>query len=652
MSVKIGVYVCHCGSNISQTVDVEDAVKYASTLPGVVVAKEYKYMCSDPGQDIIKKDVKEKGINRVVVAACSPLMHEPTFKAALAQSGLNPYYLQMANIREHCSWVTDDKVKATEKAKALINAAVRRLVHHEALESRQVDVIPKAIVIGGGIAGIEAALKLANAGKKVILVEKSPSIGGHMAQFDKTFPTLDCSACILTPKMVEVGRNPNITLMSWSEVVEVSGSVGNFKVKIKKKPRYIDESKCISCQLCVGKCPVKVSSEFEAGLGTRGAIYTPFAQAVPAIPVIDKENCTYFKTEKCQVCAKLCPVDAVDYNQEEKIIEEEAGAIIIATGFELFDCKRIPQFGYGRLDNVLTSLEFERMLNASGPTNGKIVMKDGRTPKTVAIIHCVGSRDENYNEHCSRVCCMYAVKYAHLLKDKLDADVYNMYIDLRCFGKGYEEFYGRVLEEGVVFIRGRAAEVSCEPLSDTEEGKLIVKVEDTLLARTRRMPVDMVILCAGLEPSSGTKELLKSITCSSSKDGFILEKHPKLAPVSTATDGIFVAGCCQGPKDIPDSVAQGAAAAAEALVLIDKGKVDIEPITAVIDEDKCSGCRICNNLCPYSAIEFDQEKKVSKVNETLCKGCGTCVAACPIGAIKGRHFTDSAIHAEIEGILI
>lgn len=471
-----------------------------------------------------------------------------------------------------------------------------------------------------------------------------------MAQFDKTFPTLDCAACILTPKMVDVGRHPNIKLMTYSEITEVSGYVGNFKVKIRQNPKYINEEKCISCQLCVGKCPVKIPSEFEAGIGTRGAIYIPFAQAVPAIPVIDRENCTYFKTGKCRICAKLCPLDAVDYNQTEKIIEEEVGVIIAATGFDLFDCGRVPQFGYGRLPNVLNSLEFERMLNASGPTNGKIIMKNGQEPKSIAVIHCVGSRDENYNAYCSRVCCMYALKYSHLIKDKLDADVYQMYIDLRCFGKGYEEFYSRILDEGVNFIRGKSAEVV--EGAETQTGKLVVKVEDTLTSKTCAVPVDMVILCAALEPSAGTKQLLSAITCSNSKDGFLLEKHPKLAPVATATDGVYIAGCCQYPKDIPDTVAQGAAAAAEALSLIDKGKVEIEPITAVIDEDRCSGCMICNTMCPYTAIEFDAEKKVSRVNEALCKGCGTCVAACPIGAIKGRHFTDKAIFAEIEGILV
>jgi len=650
--IKIGVYVCHCGSNIAQTVDVEALSKYAATLPNVVVSREYKYMCSDPGQDIIKKDIKELDLNRVVVAACSPLMHEPTFRRAVAAAGLNPFYFQMANIREHCSWVIDDKAKATAKAKSLISGAVRRVEHHEELESKEAPVNPKTLVVGGGITGIEAALKIANAGKQVIMVERTPSIGGHMAQFDKTFPTLDCSACILTPKMVDAGRHKNITLHSYSEVVEISGYVGNFKVKIKKKPRYVDEEKCNGCQLCTTKCPVKVKSEFEAGMGTRGAVYTPFAQAVPATPVIDFEHCTYFKTGKCQICAKLCDKGAVDYTQAEKIIEIEVGVIIVATGFELFDCNKIPQFGYGRLDNVLNSLEFERLLNASGPTSGKIQLKNGEVPQSVAIIHCVGSRDENYNAHCSRVCCMYGLKYAHLLRDRIDAKVYELYIDMRCFGKGYEEFYTRILEEGVTFIRGKAAEITKEAQTKDEEGKLIIKVEDTLLAKTRRLPVDMVVLCAGLEASSGTKQLMQAITCSNSKDGFLLEKHPKLAPVSTATDGVYIAGCCQGPKDIPDCVAQGLAAASEALSLIDKGKVDIEPITAIIDEDKCSGCKICNTMCPYTAIEFDAVKKVSRVNEALCKGCGTCVAACPIGAIKGRHFTDKAIFAEIEGILV
>jgi heterodisulfide reductase subunit A len=1115
MSEKIGVYVCHCGTNISHTVDVEDVTGFASGLLDVAVARDYKYMCSDPGQDLIKKDIVEQGLTRVVVASCSPLMHEPTFRYAVQSAGVNPYLMQMANIREQCSWVTPDRKAGTEKAKRLVSAAVRRVVLQKPLEPKEAPVNPNTLVIGAGITGIEAALKIADSGKKVYLVEKSSTIGGHMAQFDKTFPTLDCAACILTPKMVQVGRHPNVELMTYAEVSEVSGYVGNFKVKVKKKPRYINAEKCTGCGDCEKVCGVEVDSEFEENMSKRKAAYRAFPQAVPGAYVIDKhgnppcrnacpagvnaqgyielisqkkykeawdlirrtmplpavcgrvcyhwceKECerarvdepiainalkrfasdfvyrntlakgellplkyeekvavvgsgpsglacafklakkgypvTVFETmpkaggmlrygipefrlsegildselttigecgikietgkafgkdltheglekegykafylavgawkgleldmegeslenvytaidflkrvkcgekietgnkvlvvgggnsamdaartavrlgakevsivyrrsreempahpieiegaeqegvkllfltapnrikgkekvealecirmdlgppdasgrrrpipqagtefdipadtviiaagqapiaanmikdlrisaggtivvdpetfqtnirnvfaggdcitgpasvveafncgneaavsidkflrgldmktgrevrmrrvervdiegvtpaarrkmpeipvserkssfseverglsevdavaeaERCLSCAvcsecleceKACGAGAVDHGQQPEEVEIDVGAIVVATGFDLFDCSKVPQFGYGRLPNVLNSLEFERLSHASGPTGGKILLRNGKEPKSLAIVHCVGSRDEHHNKYCSRVCCMYGMKMAHLVREKTGARVYEFYIDIRAFGKGYEEFYHRMLEEDVEFIRGKVAEVTDAALSPEEEGKLVVRCEDTLLGFTRRIPVDMVVLCAALEPRTDATELRQLLGCSRSKDGFLLEKHPKLAPVSTATDGVFIAGACQGPKDIPDSVAQGAGAAAEALSLIDRGKVEIEPITSVIDSELCSGCRICNELCPYSAIEFKEDDKISSVIDALCKGCGTCAAACPSGAISSQHFTDDVIFSEIEGVLI
>lgn len=652
MSTKIGVYVCHCGANIANTVDVVAVKEFAEKLPNVAIAREYKYMCSDPGQDLIKKDIKEFNLDRVVIASCSPLLHEPTFRNACEDGGLNPYYMQMVNIREQCSWVHNDKPKGTEKAKSLVNAAVNRVLYQKALEKRKAPIEQKVLIVGGGIAGIEAALKIANSGKKVVLVEKEPSIGGHMAKLDKTFPTLDCSACILTPKMSEVGRHPNITLHTYSEVVNVAGYIGNFTVTIKKKPRYVIEDKCISCQLCVQKCPAKIPSEFDEGLCKRGAIYTPFAQAVPSIPVIDRENCTYFKTGKCQVCKKVCSVEAIDFEQKETIIEDKFGAIILATGFKLFDSSKMPQYGYGKLANVLTSLEFERLCNASGPTNGKIkIGNNGHDPKSVAIIHCVGSRDENHNAYCSRVCCMYALKFAHLVKEKTGAEVWQFYIDMRTFGKGYEEFYDRLLKEGVKFMRGKVAEVSNFTENTEEEGKLIVKCEDTLNNESRRIPVDMVVLCGALEPTDDMKELNHIFSVSCSEGGFFREKHPKLAPIATATDGIYIAGACQGPKDIPDTVAQGLGAAGEVLSLFDKGEVEIEPITIYVNDKKCSGCKICISMCPYSAIEFDETNKRSKIIDALCKGCGTCAATCPSGSMTAQGFSDEEILAELKGVL-
>jgi len=650
MVERIGVYVCHCGTNIARTVDCKNVADYARSLPNVVVARDYQYACSDPGQEMIKNDIRELGLTRVVVASCSPLMHEPTFRRAVADAGLNPFLFQMANIREQCSWITEDREMATERAKASVAAAVMRVTFHESLEIKKVPVNPDVLVVGGGITGIEGALQIADSGKKVYLVEKEPSIGGFMARFDKTFPTLDCAACILTPKMVSVGQHPNIELLTYSDVVNFSGYVGNFTAQIRKRPRYVDEEKCTGCGQCEQKCPLSVPSEFECGLGKRKAIYRPFPQAVPGTPVIDREHCLYFTKGACKVCVKFCPRGAIDFEQKEKLIDVQVGSTIVATGFDIFDASRVKEYGYGRLPNVITSLEFERLTHASGPTAGKILLKNGQAPESVAIIHCVGSRDHNYNEYCSRVCCMYSLKTAHLVREKTDARVYEFYIDMRAFGKGYEEFYKRLLEEDVIFVRGRVAEVTDVAQSPSEKGKLVVVAEDTLLGIVRRVPVDLVILSVGLEPRKDIVEVARTFSISRSKDGFFLEKHPKLAPVSTAADGIFIAGACQGPKDIPDSVAQGAAAAANVLSLIDRKEVELEPTIAIIDGESCSGCRICPGLCPYHAINFDEERKVAVVTAALCKGCGVCVAACPSGAIEQQNFTNRQLLAEVEAI--
>jgi len=654
MAEKLGIYVCHCGSNIAGTVDCQEVARWAGqNIDDVVVSRDYKFMCSSLGQQMIEEDIKSKGLTRVVVASCSPNLHEKTFRRACDNAGLNPYLFQMANIREQVSWVTEDKDAATQKAKALVAAAAERVKRQQPLKPSYVKVNPATLVVGGGIAGIQAALELANAGYPVYLLEREPSIGGHMAQFDKTFPTLDCSACILTPRMSEVGQHENITLYTYSELEEVGGSVGQFNVKIRKKARHVDEDACNGCGICTERCPKKVVDEtFEAGMGQRKAIYTPFPQAVPRTPVIDTDSCIYFQKGKCQVCSKVCPTEAINYDQQDEIVELEVGNIILATGWKMFDCARIPQYGYGRLPNVYTSMEFERLCNVAGPTGGKIVLRDGKTePESVAIIHCVGSRDSNHNSYCSNVCCMAAMKFGHLVLEKTNSQVYSFYIDMRAPHKDYEEFYQRLLGEGMHFVRGKVSEVTTAGRVPFEDGKLVVQCEDTLLGRQRRVPVDMVVLMGALEPQADAPDLGRTCGISCGATGWFTERHPKLDPVATATDGIFVAGACQGPKDIPASVAQGAAAAARVQGMIAKGSVMIEPIVAEIDEEKCSGCRICNNLCPYSAIDFDEQKKVSAINSSLCKGCGTCVAACPAGAITGNHFSNEQIFAEIAGIL-
>jgi heterodisulfide reductase subunit A2 len=658
--VRIGFYVCHCGHNIAAMVDCPAVAKHVEKLPGVALSRDYKYMCSEPGQELIEKDIKEFKLNRVVVASCSPLLHEHTFRSATEAGGLNPFFFHMVNIREHDSWVHTDRAEATEKAKALARAAVARVAHHRALEVKKVPIHPDVLVVGGGIAGIHAALTLANAGKKVYLVEREPSIGGHMAKFDKTFPTLDCAACILTPKMSEVGSHPNITLWSYSEVTKVDGYVGNFTVTVRRKPRYINEDLCTGCQECISNCVYKepkFTDEFNEGLGKRKPVFIPFPQATPQVVLIDPEVCLNFKRgvliDKCKkTCLEACgEKKAIDFNQQEEFKEIKVGTIIVATGFQAFDARRIPQYGYGTFPNVYTALEVERLVNASGPTGGEVVLRDGKRPKAIGIIHCVGSRDNKTNRWCSRVCCMYSLKLAHLLKEHSEAEIFNFYIDMRTPGKGYEEFYDKLLEDGVQFIRGRVGEVTDWAMTPEEEGRLVLRVEDTLAGFVRRIPVDMVVLATGLEPQADAQTVRRLFNMSCGSEGFFLERHPKLAPVNTFTDGIYLAGACQGPRDIPDTVAQAGAAAAEAMVLIDTGYIEQEPNTAYVREEECSGCKSCVPLCPYTAITFDEAKAAAVINEALCKGCGTCVASCPSGSIGQRLFEDEMVFSEIHGVL-
>jgi heterodisulfide reductase subunit A len=655
--LRIGVYICHCGTNIAGVVDVAQVAEWTATNlkhRGVVMARDYKFMCSSLGQGLIEKDIKELGLNRVIVAACSPHLHEKTFRTACTNAGLNPYLCEMVSIREQVSWVHTDKTAATAKAKVMISGGVERVRHHVPLEAMTVPIHPATMIVGGGIAGIQSALEIADAGHHVYMIEREPSIGGHMAQFDKTFPTLDCAACILTPKMVSVGTHPHVTLLTYSEVEKVEGYVGNFTVTVRKKARKIKEDLCTGCGICQEKCPKKVIDDvYEAGLGYRKAVYTPFPQAVPNFPVMDVENCTYYEKGTCKACEKFCPTEAIDFDQQDEILTFQVGNIVLATGYDLFDARRVTNYGYARLPNVFTSLEIERLSNAAGPTNGQIVLRDGKTqPKAVGIIHCVGSRDRNFNNYCSVICCMQSLKFAHLMHERTGATVYNFYIDMRTPYKDYDEFYQRVLEEGTLFVRGKVAEVTDVPRIPSEKGKLIIQVEDTLIGKQRRIPVDMVILSSGLEPRKDSYETAKKFGISCSANGWFTEKHPKLDPVATMTEGIYIAGCAQGPKDIPSSVAQGAAAAARVLGKIEQKEVALEPVRASVIEEKCSGCRICNGLCPFNAISFHEDRMVTEINPALCQGCGTCVAACPAGAITGTGFSNDQIMAQIEGLLL
>jgi heterodisulfide reductase subunit A len=1128
MSKRIGFFICHCGVNIAGKVRVEEVSEFVRGLNNVVVARDYKFMCSDPGQDMIEKDITDLGLNRVVVASCSPRLHEKTFQSVCQRAGINPYFFQMASVREQVSWVTEDPDEATNKAKTLAAAAINRVNFHRGLESREVSVHPDVLVVGAGITGMQASLDIARAGYKVHLVEKQPSVGGHMLQFDKTFPTLDCAACIGTPTMVNVGQEANIDLLTYSEVEEVTGFIGNFDVKIRRNARYVKEGVCTGCGDCASVCPVTELSEWDVGLAKRKAIYRSFPQAVPitfAIEKMDRAPCgitcpaginvqgyvqligqgkykeavelimerlplpgtlgrvcphaceaecrrlevdeaisirdlkrfaadqvdlsqlplpeivereeklaiigsgpagltaAYYlrlkgyqvtiieslaalggmlrvgipdyrlppevldneinhilnlgvesrtgqalgvdftlqdlekegfkavflgtgahggiklnvpgeetfegvldavdflretnlgerklpgkrvvvvgggnvaidavrmarrlgseeativyrrsreempayeeeveaalaegvkihyltapvriqgaegrvtgfeciKTElgspdasgrrrpvpvegsefviecdavmmaigqrpelgwagdepglkiskwgtlevnphtmqtdiphvfaagdavtgpatvieavaaghkaveaidryingedlgayaeelktvsppgrdwreipeglekedrahptfrdpgesaasfdpvdlgfsedeaqrealrclncglcsECMACVDVCEAKAIDHSMEEEALDVKIGSIILATGYDLLDPTPMKPFGYGSFPNVFTSLEFERLNNATGPTSGQILMKNQTgefttPPESVAIIHCIGSRDENYHEYCSRVCCMYALKYGHLLKDKVGhhVKVYDYYIDMRCFGKGYEEFYKRCQEEGINFVRGKPAEITDQAMAPDEEGKLIVIGEDTLIGKRYRNPVDMVILCAAMEARNDAKEVGRIFGVNQGADGFFLEEHPKLGPLNTATDGVFIAGACQGPKDIPDAVAQASGAAAKALQLASRGTVEVSSTISWIDPDVCSGCQACINLCADSAIEFDERRGISVINEALCKGCGSCSGHCPSGAAQVRHFNERQIFAELDGIM-
>jgi heterodisulfide reductase subunit A len=655
---RVGVFICHCGENIARTVDVAAAAAAAAKMPGVVYSADYKYMCSDPGQQLVRKAIADHKLTGAVVAACSPRMHENTFRRAAAAAGMNPYLLEMANVREHCSWVHSDRAAATAKAIDLIRVMVEKVKRNRGLRTITVPVEPTAVVIGGGIAGIQAALDIAAGGKAVVLIEKSPSLGGHMARLSETFPTLDCSQCILTPRMVEAANHPNITLMTSSEVESVGGFVGNFEVTVRRKARYVDPAKCTGCGECWSKCPVKnIPSEFDAGLSRRTAIYRASPQAVPNQPVIDARHCLMLTKGRCGVCAKVCPRGAINFKDADELVKVKAGAIVLATGFELWDHSAYGEYGGGRIADVIDGFAFERLASASGPTAGEIRRpSDGAEPKTVVFVQCCGSRDEKAGvAYCSKICCMYTAKHAMLYAHKVHGGrAVVFYMDVRSAGKGYDEFVRRAIEkDGAEYIRGRVSKIYRRA-----DGKIMVRGSDTLAGTPVAVEADMVVLADAVTPRPDARTLARMLGVAYDADGFFSEAHPKLRPVETAVAGVYLAGACQGPKDIPESVAQASAAAAKTLGLFARPKLEREPIVARVNRITCAHCRACINACPYKAIEdfniLDRSGKVirvvANVNEGLCQGCGTCVSVCRSKSVDLDGFTDEQVFLQIAAL--
>ena len=659
---KIGVFVCHCGTNIAATVDVAKVAEMLGREPGVVFATDYPYMCSQTGQQMIQEKIRELGLTGVVICSCSPRMHEQTFRKACAKAGLNDYMVEIANIREQCSWIHKDRQEATEKAILLGRAAIAKVQLNAPLTAGSSPVTKRALVIGGGIAGIQTALDIAEAGFEVDIVEKQPTIGGKMTQIDKTFPTLDCAACILTPKMVDCAQNDKIHIYAYSEVEHVGGFVGNFHVKIRRKARFVKEDVCTGCGACTEKCPQKkVPNEFNLGLDARRAIYIPFAQAVPKVATIDPDSCNMLKNGKCGVCAKVCTAGAIDYKQKDEIVEREYGAIVAATGFQPIDLSQFDEFAYSKSPDVVSSLEFERLMNAAGPTGGTLLRpSDGAHPKTIVFVQCVGSRCEDAQKgksYCSKICCMYTAKHAMLCREKYpDTDVYVFYIDVRTPGKNFDEFYRRAVEEyGVHYIKGMVGKVV------PEGGKLKVQASDLLDNRQLHIDADMVVLAAAIEPDKSARSVATMLTASMDTNDFFTEAHPKLRPVESPTAGVFLSGTCQGPKDIPETVAQASAAAAKVIGLLCKDSLTCNPCVAEPNEQMCNGCSNCEKVCPYGAITYaDKEfrgpnrttliRRVAQVNPAVCQGCGACTVACMSGAMDLKGFSNKQILAEVDAI--
>lgn len=650
MPERVGVYICECGPNIKEAVSIGALADFAKGLDNVVLVKPLNLLCSAAGQSILERDVREHNLTRVVIAACSPKEHEQTFQKVLKSAGLNPFLLQIANIREQCAWVIKDKKLATEKAKLLLKAAVSRVLYHESLQTKEIECQTDVLVAGAGVAGLSAALTLAQKNRKVYLIEQLPWIGGKLARYEKIFPELECASCVLAPGLDEILHHDHVRLLTGTEIQEVLGFYGNFIVKIKKNARYVDLKACIGCGACFEACPVKVKNEFNEGLNDRKAIYIPYPGALPAVAAIDTKSCLRFQGKTCDACSKACPFGAINYDAKDEFEELKVGAVVLATGFDLFDARKASQYGYGKIGDVFNSFEFERLLNSTGPTAGKILKKNGKAPKKIALIHCVGSRTKKFDEYCSGICCSYLLKFASMVREQLPKTVvFELYSDFCLPGKQAQSFCNALAKKkGIEFLHMRQPDaVKVSPNKD----HVTIQYTDTQ-GKNKKLAVDMVVLAPAMEGSAGASGLAEVFGISQGKGGFFTEEHSHLSPVSTTSEGIFIVGCCQGPKDIASSVEQGQAAAGKILLrLIPGEKLTLSPKVAVIDNDLCSGCKMCMSLCPYKAITYDEKEKRCVINEVLCRGCGICVASCPSAAIKDKHSTDIQLSAEIKGLL-
>jgi heterodisulfide reductase subunit A len=643
---RIGFFLCECSKNISGTVDVHRIKDDLKNLPDVVTVEITNLYCSANGKTEIIESIKKNDLTKVVIGACSVKQHEKTFMEVLEKAGLNPYFMQLVNIREHVSWVTDDKEKATAKAFALLKGAHNRVYFHEAFEKKEIDATADVLVVGGGLAGCEAALNLASDERKVYLVETNPSLGGQATKYESSFPSLECCSCMILPKLQEVVENPNIELLNYSEVEDVVGFFGNFLATVNKKAKYVIPDKCIGCKECLEPCPVEVPNEHDDFLSNRKAIYFQVTGATPYIPVIDEESCLRSKGQDCTKCRDACMFEAIDYDDQDEKIELPVGAIVLATGFESFDPSLIPNLNFSPGTEVYTALQFERLISNTGPTGGKLVKRDGTPPKSLVMVHCVGSRDKRYKNYCSNVCCSVLLKMSsQILEEKMaeGIQITHVYRDMTIGSTGMEDMYGKLGDEGVRFIKvPNPNDIGLH----TENGK----VQVTLPEET--MKADMVVLATAMVPNKKAEKFVEMLMLEKDREGFVKPTHRKIEAVSTPIEGVFVIGSANYPKDITNSIIDGSAAAGKITSELQPGKkLEIETLISTIDEEKCSGCKTCISICPYKAIGYDSEKGVSVINEVLCRGCGTCVVACPSNAITARHFEDDTILAELGGLL-